>query len=124
MKYYLSNHLMESDFGKLYFKINAFLKSYFICKDDVTFNPGDGGTADFEPLKCLTHLVLRAALHGNCSIPNQADGEVEHRTDIFECPHQNGRSRPPTHPAMGLHTLCLLSEPKAHLSIAQFGRKI
>lgn len=23
MKYYLSNHLMESDFGKLYFKINV-----------------------------------------------------------------------------------------------------
>jgi len=33
MKYYLSNHLMESGLGKLYFKINAFLKSYFIGKD-------------------------------------------------------------------------------------------
>lgn len=63
-----------------------------------------GPTSNFEPLKHLTHLVLRAALDGKCSIPNQADGVVEHGTDTIERLHQNGRSRPPTHAAVGPHT--------------------
>lgn len=90
----------------------------------MTFNSVYAGAADFEPLKRSTHLVLRATLHEKSSIPNQADGEVEHRRDIFKCPHQNGRCRPPTNPAMGPHTLYLHSGPKTHLRIAQYGRKI
>ncbi len=123
MKYTLSYHVMEY-LWPVVFHNQHLKKCNLFAKNGVTFNPVNGGTTDFEPLKRSTHLVLRATLHVKWSIPNQADGEVEHRTDIFECPHQHGRSRPPTHPAMGPHTLYLHARPRAHLRIAQYSRKI
>lgn len=111
-------------FDQLCFQINIFLKTQFISKDGVTFNPFSGGTTDFEPLKRSTHLVLRAT----------PPWRVQHSKSSWWRGGAQDRHiwvPPSKWTLQTTHTSCYGTayiipslRPKAHLRIAQYGRKI